>query len=317
MERVYYILQDLLKSYHVFASVDPSKAMEILAKINSYRLQIATLANRREIFVRQINVPANATGYKNDVFFTDDDIDSLISRMVAYLDDEVNVSLTQLGTRENLFTRQSVPWPFVMSGIPGFSNGMNQAFDFSEEIYLKKSETLDIGIINQTIDGMVFVHGCNLIDAIPSDETALSQEIYSVDAEGNPNLPQFQVVPIQFQFTAAANDNKAVAVDGGTDIFSIKSDKTVILTHAACNAMNTRLTLFDKARNQEICNEVEAWGVTTDVTDITSSYRPLPYPHILRAQDRLQLRALNGSTITGTHELANTVFTMGFRGFTL
>lgn len=319
MHHLYYTLNELIKSYHVFAIFDQTKAKAILERINQYRLQIAVLAEQRQWFVEELQVVANASGYKNDVFFTHDDIDSLVIRMIGWLAVGTKVSLVQQGTRENLFTRQSIAWQQLMSDVQNSALAVGQQlpFDFPQEIYLEKSQTLDIGITDQTVAGKVFVHGCNLKDDAAPNKGELIKEINRREANGKPNLPKPQLVPIQFKFTVAANDNKAVAVDGGQDIYSIKSERSVILTEISTTAVNSRMTLIDKGRDEEMVNEVESAGVAALFTNPFTTWYPLPYPHLLRSQDRIQYRGLNGSSISGDHELADVTQTVCFRGFTI
>lgn len=318
MQHLYYLLNELIKSYHVFAVFDQVKAAAILERINRYRLQIAVLAEQRQWFVDQLDVEANASGYKNDIFFTHDDIDSLVIRMIAFLENGVTVSLVQQGTRENLFTRQSVAWQHLMSDVQITpQTGQQIPFDFPQEIFLRKSQTLDIGITNQTAAGMVFVHGCNLKDDAAPGQDALIKEINAREFDGRPNLPKPQLVPIQFKFTVQAVDNKAVAVDGGDEIFSIKSERSVILTEISTTSINSRVTLLDRGRNQEMCNEVESAGIAGFFTNQFTTWYPLPYPHLLRAYDRFQMRALNGSLISGEEDVADVTQTLCFRGFTI
>lgn len=315
---MYYILNELIKSYHVFSKFDTAKAADILTKINDYRLQIATLADQREIFYSQVEVPANASGYKNDIFFTRDDIDSLVSKMIAFLELTATVSLTQLGTRENIFTRQSVPWQQLMSDVQDANpRGQQIPFEFTEEIYLGANESLDIGVTNQTVAGMIGVHGCNLKDDYTPNADLIKAEILSFDENGEQKLPRLQIVPIQFKFTVAAADNKAVAIDGSKDIFSVKSNESVILTEVSTTSVNSRISLLDAGRNQEICTEMESLLIAGYYQNQYTTYYPLPYPHMLRRLDRLQLRGLNGSNITGTEDTANEIQTIAFRGFTI
>lgn len=318
MQQLYYLINELIKSYHVFCKFDKVKADAILKRINEYRLQLVILAEQRQIFIEQLNVPINASGYKNDLFFTHDDIDSLVIRGIARLDDAVTVSLVQQGTRENLFTRQSVAWQHLFSDVQFLpDNGQQIPFDFPQEIYLEKSQTLDIGITNQTTIGFVFVHGANLKDDLAPNQQALLDEINLIEFDGTPNLPKPQLVPIQFQFANAVLDDPAIAVDGGDQIYSIKSERSVLLTEVSITDPSMRITLIDKGRNQEICNEVEALGVAGLEDNQFTVYYPLPYPHLLRKQDRIQFRALNGSTITGDLTDEDVLQTLCFRGFTI
>lgn len=317
MNILYYTLNEMLKTYRVFNSFDKSRAKALLEKINELRLSIALIAEQREIFISQINVQANASGYKNDVFYTSDDIKALISRFVAFLSQTVVISLTQQGIRENIFTRQSVPYQQIFSAVQTSNTGQNIPFDLPQEIYLDKSESLDIGVTNQTTNGFIFVHGCNLKDDYSPRIDELKAEINRVDENGNPILPQMALVPIQFVFPSAVLNTKAKAVDGGSQIFSIKNQQTIILHDVSTTSINSRITLIDNARNQEICNEVESLGIAGFYTNQYTVYYPLPYPHILRSLDRLELKALNGSLITGAQDNANDIQTLIGRGWTI
>lgn len=318
MERLYYELTEAIKSYHVFSQFDKPKAAEMLAFINKCRLDIAIIADQREIFIDQLDVEANATGYKNDLMFSRDDIASLVIKMIAFLQQSVTLSLTKQGTRENIFTRLSVPWQMVMSDVQdAVVTGQQIPYDFTQEIFLNKNETLDIGITGQTAAGNVFVHGCNLRDDYTPNRELFLEEINGLDDMGRPCLPEMQLVPIQFKFPAATLNSKALAVDGGTQIFSIKSEKTVILTHVSTTSKNSRITITDKGRSQTVCTEVESLGVAGFFTNQFTVYYPLPYWHILRAKDRFEFSGLNGSLITGAQDEANAIQTLCFRGFTI
>lgn len=318
MQRLYNRLNELIKSYHVFNVFNKTKAAAILTEINKIRLHIATIADQRDNFIDQLPVAANATGYKNDIFFSRDDIESVVSRAIAFLAEDVTINLIRQGNREQVFTREAVAWQQLFSDVQdATANGQQIPFDFNQEIFLDKNETLNIGVTNQTTAGMIFVHGANLLDADATNTDKLLEEITAVDMHGNAVLPQMQLVPIQYKFTSASVDTKAVAVDGGLDIFSIKSDQTVILTEVSNTAPDCRLSLTDKGRNQTICTEVESRGIAGTFTNQFSNFFPLPYPQILRKQDRIQLRGLNGSLITSDETAANVIQTLCFRGFTI
>lgn len=316
MEHQYYILNELIKSFHIFNRFDKTKAAAILQRLNEYRLQIVTQAAQRQIFIEQLQVVANASGYKNDIFFTHDDIASLVIKFIADLQNGVTVSLVQEGTRENLFTRQAVAWQQLMSNMQLATDGQQIPFDLPQEIFLDKSQTLDIGIIDQTATGQVYVHGANLVD-MKENLDELIAEINMLEFDGTPNIPKPQLVPIQFQFNTQAADDAAVAVDGGKDIFSIKSERSVILTDVSVTSPYMRVDLIDKGRDMEICNKVDVTGVAGTFNSQYTVYYPLPYPHLLRAKDRLQLRALNGLTNGNVFVPADTVETICFRGFTI
>lgn len=312
---LYQQLNEMLKTYRVFESFDKQQAGNLLAKINELRLSIALIAEQRQIFWKQINVPANASGYKNDLYFTSDDIKSLVSRFVANLGLTTSLSLTQQGIKENIFTRQAIPYQQLASAVQSVTTGQAIPFDLPQEIFLDKNDSLDFGIKNQTSAGQIIVHGCNLKDDYSPSVDALRAEINRRDERGNPFLPQTALIPIQFKFTAGAVGNQAVAVDDATNIFSIKNPKSIILTDVSTTSINSRITLIDRGRNQTLCETVESQGVAGFFQNRFTVYYPLPYWHILRASDRLELQAVNGSNITGTFDAANDIQTLCFRGF--
>lgn len=315
---LYYQLNELLKTYRIFVTFDKVRAKELLAQINDLRLAIALIAEQRQIFWAQIDVPANASGYKNDVFFTSDDIKSLISRLVSNLSLTTLMSLTQIGKRENIITREILPQQQLASATQNSTTtGQSLPFDLPQEIYLDKNEALDLGITNQTTDAFVFVHGCNLKDDYSPQVQAIKDEIWALDEFGQPNLPQPVLVPILFQFVSATLGTKATASNGGTQIFSVKGGKSVILTDVSTTSINSRISLIDNARNQTICDEVESLGVAGFYTNRFSVYYPLPYWHLLRMDSRFEFSAINGSLITGAQEGAAVQQTMCFRGWTI
>lgn len=314
---LYYTINELIKSYYIFSRFDPVKANEILERLNRYRLQLVTLAAQRQIFIEQLTIEANASGYKNDVFFTHDDIDSLVSKFIAWLGNGTTISLVHQGTRENLFTRQPVAWQQLMSESQLVAtNGQQIPFDLPQEIFLGKSQTLDIGVTNQTSEGLVFVHGANLIDNRENVDQLIA-EINGVEFNGMPNIPKPQLIPIQFKFESEDLDSPAVAVDGGDNILSVKNEKSVILTDISCTSLDFKMSLEDKGRNMTIATNVEASGISALVTNQYTGYYPLPYPHLLRAKDRIQLRGLNVSAISSNPTPTNVVQTLVFRGFTI
>lgn len=314
---LYYQLNEMLKTYRVVASFDAKEANNLLQKINELRLSIALIAEQRQIFWEQKEVEANASGYKNDIYFTSDDIKSLISRLIANLLITTDLSLTQQGRKENIFTRQSIPFQQLASVIQTITTGQAIPLDLPQEIFLDKNDSLDIGVIGQTSAGQIFVHGCNLKDDYSPNVQAIKNEIWAKDEQGNPNLPQPVLVPIQFKFTANTLNNKAVAIDSGANIFSLKSSKSVILTDISTTAQNCRISLIDRGRNQTLCDEVESLGIAGFYQSRYTVYYPLPYWHLLRQTDRFELQALNGSLITNNQEPADTVQTMCFRGYTI
>jgi hypothetical protein len=313
---LYYQLNEMLKTYRVYESFDSAKAKDLLKQINDLRLAIALIAEQRQIFWAQLEIEANNTGYKNDVYFTSDDIKSLVSRLIANLEIGVTFSLIQQGSKKQEFTRQQVPYQQIASAVQSSATGQNIPFDLPQEIFLDKNDSLDIGVVNQTTAGQIIVHGANLKDDYTPNVEAIKNEIWSINRDGSPNLPTPVLVPILFKFLANTLDAKAVAIDSGKNIFSQKGEKSVILTDVSTTSINSRISLIDTGRNHTLCNEVESQGIAGFHTNRFTSYYPLPYWHLLRQTDRFQLEALNGSIITGVQDAVGT-YTICFRGFTI
>jgi len=316
--RLYYELTELLKSYRVFELVDKEFANTLLAQINKIRLSIVLLAEQYGIFWEQLNVEANPSGYTDSKSFSPDDISALIVRFIANLDATATLNLLHQGNRESVFTRQNVAWQQLASNVQGQTlAGQQTLFNLPQEILLGKNEALTIGVTNQQSSGQLFIHGANLKDDYSPNREALQAEIYANDANGKPNLPQVQLIPIEFKFLTNALDAKAVSLNGDKDIFSIKGDKSVLLTHVSTTSINARLSLKDNGRNQIMCSEVESLGVAGSVTNPYAVWYELPEFHLLRAKDRLSLKALNGSLITGEREAANVIHRLTFKGWTI
>jgi hypothetical protein len=322
-EHLYCQLNEMLKTYRAFYIFDKKRAAELLEDINNIRLAIALLAEQRQVFWSQIPVEGQAVNYKNSVNFTSDDIKSLISRLISTLAITTDMTLTQLGTREVLFTRERVAQQQLTSvtqyenAEADNPNGQVIPFDLPQEIFLDKNQSLELGVINQQTDAFIFVHGCNLKDDYSPNVDDIKKEIWSLDEFGRPNLPQPVLVPILFQFPSAAADTAAIAASGGKQIFSVKGGKSVILTDVSTTSRNSRITLIDNGRNQELCSQVESMGIAGFYTNQYTVYYPLPYWHMLRLTDRFEFRAINGSDITGETETANERQTMCFRGWTI
>jgi hypothetical protein len=314
---LYYQLNEMLKTYRVISTFDTKEANTLLNKINDLRLSIAVIAEQRQIFWNQLDVEANASGYKNDIYFTSDDIKSLVSRLVAFLPVDVQISLIQQGTKNNIFTRNSVPYQQLASAVQSVVTGQNIPFDLPQEIFLDKNDSLDIGIINATVAGLIAVHGCNLKDDYSPNIEALKKEIWSKNPDGSPYLPQPILIPIQFKFASDVEDTPAVSVDSGKDIFSVKGDKTAILTDISTTSINSRVTIIDRAKNQTLCDTVESSLIAGFYQNRFTVYYPLPYWHLFRESDRFELKAVNGSSITGDTEDADLIQTVCFRGFTI
>lgn len=312
-----YALNELIKNYHIFSSFDDKRGRELLTAINEIRLAAAARAEQRQIFWKQLSVPSNNAGYTNDLFLTSDDIRSIFARFVAYLGQDVTLGLLQEGSREIVFTRERVAWQQIASSVQSSGNGQAYPFELPQEIFLDKNQTLNFSITGQQQQGYIFAHGANLKDDLAPNLSELAAEIGKLDEFGKPSLPQTVLVPIQFQFLSNQSGAVAVAVNGASDIFTNKDSRSVLLTEISTTSINSRLTIIDNGRNQLLCDTVESQGIAGNYLNPYSVFYPLPYPHLLRAQDRLQLKAINGSVITTEVEDADTVFTVCFRGYTI
>jgi len=312
-------LNELIKNYHIFSSFDAGKGRETLAKINELRLAAAIRAEQRQVFWKETPIPASPANYTEDVFIASGDIRSVYSRFVAYLDQTATLALVQQGTREILFTRNAVPWQHLASGVqlPFTGNGQAFPFDLPQELFLDKNQSLNFAVTNQTNEGFIWSHGANLKDDLAPNAQELANEIRSLDEFGNPNLPQTVLVPLQFKFNSNVAGSRAVAVNGNTDIFSTKDSRSVLLTGISANCAYVKATLVDTGRNQLLCDEVNVAGISGYYTNKYSTFFPLPYPHLLRSQDRLQLKVVNGNDLDNNTEPADTIFTICFRGYTI
>lgn len=312
-----YALNELVKSYHIFSSFNEQKGRELLAAINEIRFAAAIRAEQRQIFWRQLTVPANNAGYTNDLFFSSDDVRSIFARFIAYLDQDVTLGVLQEGTREVKFTRERIAWQQLASSVQSSPNGQAFPFELPQEIFIDRNQTLNFAITNQQQLGYIFAHGANLKDDLAPNRDELAAEIAAKDEFGSPSLPQTVLVPIQFRFPDANFDTQAVAINGANEIYTNKDSRSVILTEVSTTAVNARFTLIDNGRNQLLCDTVEAQGIAGNYTNQFATWYPLPYPHLLRKQDRLQLKAYNGSIITGEQDVADFIFTLCFRGYTI
>lgn len=306
-------LNEYIKSYDVFSAFDAAKAAEYLQKINEIRLHIALLAEQRQNFYHQINVIGNTQGYTENYYFTRNDIKFIVNRGIANLLQHVNMSLLHAGKLENVLTRQAVQWQQLFSNTQ-FAPLLGQQipFDLSQELVFGKNQSLNIQVTNQTEAGWLFMHGCNLKDDYSPNIANIQDEI------NNTPIPRPRLIPVLFKFEDSAADTLAVSADNTSDISSVKSDESVILYEVSTTSINSRMSITDTGRNQNWCNRVESLGIAGLYTDQYTTYYPLPYPHLLRAGDRLNLpEVLNGSDITSDTEDADVIQYLTFRGHTL
>lgn len=309
-------LQELMKSYYTALRYDPSTARDYLANINDIRLQIALTAEVMNIWYEQVNITANSSNFQDTAWFSRNDINYVIRRGIANLINGATLSAVDQGNRQRLVTREPLNWQQLLSQIQFSASGIaaigqQTLFNFPQELFFQKNETLGLSVENQTSAGNIFYHGADLKESL---EKVRRDNIVE---EINNYLPEPQLVPILFQFPSATVGTPASNPSGGDEIFSTKNDRSVILTHVSSTAFDCRYTITDEARSQLICEEVEALGIAGNFIDPFEVYYALPYPHLLRQGDRLRLRALNGSLITGNEETADALQFLTFKGFSM
>lgn len=304
-------MQELVKSYHIALTYDQGKAAAILQDINQIRLNIALDAEMRQIFWDEVKVPANASGFQQNVWYSRNDIKYIVDRVLADLVVDATVSAVNQGNRQRIITREPLAWQQIFPATQNNANGQQTLFNFPQEIEFQENEALGLSIEKQTADGFLFFHGCTLKDTL---EDVRRSEVAD---EINSYLPQPQLVPILFQFPNALSGTLAINPAGGDTIFSTKNERSVILTHVSTTASKCRLTLMDDARNQTLCNRVEMRGVASAFNNQFTTYYELPYPHLLRKGDRLRADILNGSEMTGNTEVADTIFFLTFKGYSM
>lgn len=300
-------IQELIKSYYIASLYDTKKALEILANLNQLRLELVIDAEMRRIFYNQINVTAQ-TG-KNDIFFSRNDIDYTIKRGIAYLLITTTVNLEKRSGAEKVFTRETTAWQQLFSAVQGNDLGLEILQDLPQELRFGDNEALNIGFQGQTENGWLFLHGSTL-------QERLDVSLDEINAEIKGNIPQTQLVPLPFLFEGVA-DTPATDVGGNEDIFSIRNDRSVLLTHVSTTATDCRISLYDEGKNLQICDLVEAAGVASNYLNKFTTWYELPYPHLLRRGDRLKLRAINGSDITAEYVPVDTNQYLTFKGFTI
>lgn len=304
-------LQELIKSYVTALRYDTAKAESLLADINDLRLTIALAAEVGEIYYSQVDVPANATGYQQNVWFSKNDINYTIVRTLADLDENVTISAVDQGNRQRIITREPIVWQMLFPAIQTNTIGQQTLFDYPQELLFGENEALGLSILGQTTAGFLFHHGVCLKDTI--EEVRITQ----IKNEIQKYLPEPELVPLVFQFPDDSNGTLAVDASGADEIFSSKYDRSVILTEISTTAPNARLTLIDEGRNQLICQRVEMQGVAATYTNRFTTYYRLPRPHLLRKGDRLRIEVLNGSTISNTTMPANDLNFLCARGYSM
>lgn len=292
-------LQELIKSYTIAQTYSEARARELLTQINKLRLEIALDAEGREIFYDQQIIPfaANAN-WAQSVWYSRNDIEYVLRRAVAQFTANAQIALVNQGSRRSVITRESIGWQSLWSQVQNMTalTGQQKPFNYPQELFFSENESLGITVRGQITNNAWLVHhGCTLKDTIEDVRVNhLTAEIERYVPNGS------QLVPLTFQFPAAVAGSIATNVSGGEQIMSSKNSQSVILTHFSTNATQCRITLQDTGRNQLIAQDVEMRGIAGDQTNPLAGWYPLPYPHLLRAGDRLRLNAVNGTIIPTT-----------------
>lgn len=310
-------LQELMKSYYIALRYDADKAADLLNTANSLRLEIAIDAEMREIFYGEEIVPPDSTGYQRNIWFSKNDTEYLLKRIVAALNLGVTIAAVNQGNRQRIITRELLAWQHIFPSIPTYAafpygTGQQTLFDFPQEIFFAENEAIGLSIQGQSdINGYLFYHGCTLKDSL---EDVRKDDIQTEIAS---YLPEPQIIPLIFQFPENTAGSIAIDASGSEDIFTAKYNRSIILTEISTTLSDFRATITDEGRNQLICNNVDVRGISGNYLNQYTTYYKLPYPHLLRRGDRLKLRGINGSRINSTAGEADTLYFLTFKGYSM
>jgi hypothetical protein len=328
-------LKELIKTYTVAASVanatgakvDRDRAAGLLNAINVIRRDLVVNAEMREIFYLEQQIPAaaNANTVQN-VWVSKNDTDYTFKRGIAALLNGVNMSLFNQGQRAIEITRQATAWQQLFSQYqnPAPIVGQQIPFDFPETLRFGENQSLGVATQGQTEDGYLWFHGATLKDNLEeSSIDEICREFLGADGSTK-YLPETQIVPLEFQFEGNEAGSPARNANGGKEIFSLKNDKSVLLTEVSTtaididNKLSCRLTISDEGKNLAICDTVDVFGIAGYSASQFATYYPLPEPHLLRKGDRLKLKGLNAGVINPSEGLTrDTLYYLSFRGFTI
>lgn len=307
-------LQELSKSYYAFKDVNNGIAQEYLELINDIRFELALNAELRKVWYEQLDIEFNANAVTQSLALTRGDIKTVVVRGVADLENLVTLSFDNQGERNKVITRENTQWQHLFSDYQRVAPlGQQLPFDFPEPVFLGEQNALAITLNNQvTQDGKIIFHGFDLKDAV--DE--ITQENLR-EKIANAPLPNTQLIPMSFIFDSNVAGTVADDGQGNNKIYSIQNSNSVLITHVSTTATDTRLTLIDEGRNQLICEEVEMLGIAGNYQNAFTVWYELPTPHLLRNNDRLRAKILNGSDITGNTQDANIENYLTFKGISL
>lgn len=321
-------LKERIKTFTILEAIagatqnktDIAAAANMLNAINETRLQLGVAAELGEVFYDQVNIPAAASANTiQSQWYSRNDQSFMIKRGVAKLLQSVQVSLLNQGERQKVITREQVAWQQLFSDVQDTVNvGQQTLLDLPQSLRFRANQALNIAVQGQTSDGFLFLHGqtqkANITDATVN---GLRSEF--INDEGQTiYLPETQVIPMQFQFPEGTQDEYAVDPSGNEEIYTIKNDRSVLITGVSVTSKDFRINkLIDIGRNQQICDRIEVLGVAGFAEDLYTTFYDLPYPHLLRRGNRLKGVFQNHSAITGNDVSADTPVYMAFTGITL
>lgn len=305
-------LQELTKSYLIHVLSDSANAKAVKRQLDELRHAIAVDSEMRDIFYDEVRVPASVQGGRQNIFYSRNDVDYTLRRGIAYLPTGEVISLEKRSGDSKVFTRESTAWQQIFSAIQGQNTGLELLQDFPQELRFTENESLNIGITRgaNSEEALLFLHGASLKERPDSTLRDIDNEIVQ-------SVPQSQIIPLVFRFADANAGTEATDPNGNKEIFSLKSDRSVMLTHVSTTASDCKISLYDEGKNLQICDTVECAGVASNYLNRYTTYYELPYPHLLRRGARLKLRAVNGSDITGAQEQGSTNYFLTFKGFTV
>jgi hypothetical protein len=309
-------LIELIKTYTIFASVgDTVRAKAALDEINTIRLALGIDASMREIYFSQVNVPVNT----KSLYFSRNDTAFTVKQGLGYLENGVTLSMINQGLKRRTITREPVAWQQLFATVQSLALGQQTMFDLPESLRFGENQSLNFTVQGQTTAGYIFLHGATLKDNLEDIAKADLQSEY-LDTNGETKyLPETQLVPLEFIFPSNTTGTYATAPNGNENIFSLKNERSVLLTHVSATAINCRLDkLTDEGRNQTLAERVEMAGVASNYQNAYTTFYPLPYPHLLRKGDRLKAVIMNGSPMqAGGVQAANAKNVLCFKGITL
>lgn len=316
-------LAELIKSYTIFQTVASGAndatyqklADDCLKEINQIRIALAIDAEMKEVFFAQRNIGAN----ERSIYFSKNDMAFNVVQGIGYFENGVTLSMINQGSRKKTITREPVAWQQLFPTVQSLALGQQTMFPLPETLRFGENQSLNFTIQGQTLASYLFLHGYTLKDNL-EDVAKNDIEAEFLDANGNTKyLPETQIVPIEFKFPSNVLGTYATAPNGAEDIFSLKNERSVLLTHVSTTATNCRIDkLTDEGRNQTLAERVEMAGVASNYQNAFTTWYSLPNPHLLRRGDRLKAVIQNGSPMAANAvQAADVQHVLCFKGITL